>query len=113
MYCLIAFCKWVFPGFQMMGLVYAKLLARVRLNRAGVAIDQFGMTFLDQLGFMDLIDLLELSKGLSKIGTKIFECLWYKLRTSKSPFSFLYNTYLVPKKLVPKQKKGQAYAPGG
>ena len=38
---------------------------------------------------MDLSDLLELSKGLSKIGAKIFESLWFKLRTSKSPFSFL------------------------
>ena len=51
--------------------------------------DQFGMTFLDQLGLMDMGDLLELSKGLSKIGAKIFEGVWLKLRTSKSPFSFL------------------------
>ena len=51
--------------------------------------DQFGMTFLDQLGLMDMSDLLELSKGLSKIGAMIFESLWFKLRTSKSPFSFL------------------------
>jgi len=51
--------------------------------------DQFGMTFLDQVGLMDMSDLLELSKGLSKIGAKIFECFWFKLRTSKSPFSFL------------------------
>jgi hypothetical protein len=51
--------------------------------------DQFGMTFLDQLGLMDMSDLLELSKDLSKIGAKIFESLWLKLRTSKSPFSFL------------------------
>ena len=51
--------------------------------------DQFGMTFLDQLGLMDMGDLLELSKGLSKIGAKIFEGVWFKLRTSKSPFSFL------------------------
>jgi hypothetical protein len=51
--------------------------------------DQFGMTFLDQLGLMDMSDLLELSKGLSKIGAKIFESLWLKLWTSKSPFSFL------------------------
>ena len=50
--------------------------------------DQFGMTFLDQLGLMDMSDLLELSKGLSKIGAKIFESLWFKLRTSKSSFSF-------------------------
>ena len=49
--------------------------------------DQFGMTFLDQLGLMDMVDILELSKGLSKIGAKIFEGV--KLRTSKSPFSFL------------------------
>ena len=33
--------------------------------------DQFGLTFLDQLGLMDTGDLLELSKGLSKIGAKI------------------------------------------
>ena len=32
---------------------------------------QFGMGLLHQLGLMDLIDLLELSKGLSKIGAKI------------------------------------------
>ncbi len=31
---------------------------------------------------MDMSDLLELSKGLSKIGAKIFECFWFKLRTS-------------------------------
>ena len=35
--------------------------------------DQFGMSFLDQLRLMDMSDLLELSKGLSKIGAKIFE----------------------------------------
>ena len=51
--------------------------------------DQFGLTFLDQLGLMDMSDLLELSKGLSKIGAKICESLWLKFRTSKSPFSFL------------------------
>ena len=51
--------------------------------------DQFGMTFLDQLGLMDMGDLLELSKGLSKIGAKIFEGVWFKLRTWKSPVSFL------------------------
>ena len=45
--------------------------------------DQFGMTFLDQLGLMDMGDLLELSKGLSKIGAKIFEGegVWFKLRS--------------------------------
>ena len=37
--------------------------------------DQFGSTFLDQLGLTDINDLLELSKGLSKIGAKIFESL--------------------------------------
>ena len=35
--------------------------------------DQFGMTFLDQLGLMDMSDLLELSKVLSK--SKDFEVL--------------------------------------
>ena len=44
--------------------------------------------FLDQLGLMDMGDLLELSKGLSKIGAKIIEGLWLKLRTSEHPFSF-------------------------
>ena len=29
--------------------------------------DQLGMTFLDQLGLMDMGDLLELSNGLSKL----------------------------------------------
>ena len=33
--------------------------------------------------------ILELSKGLSKIGAKIIEGVRFKLRTSKSPFSFL------------------------
>ena len=51
--------------------------------------DQFGMALLDQLGLMGLSDLWELTKGLSKISGKIFESLWFKLRTSKSPFSFL------------------------
>ena len=44
--------------------------------------DQFRMTFLDQLDLMDMGDLLELSKGLSKIGAKIFEGVWFKIRTS-------------------------------
>ena len=44
--------------------------------------------YFDQLGLMDMGDLLELSKGLSKIGAKIFEGVWFKLWTSKSPFSF-------------------------
>jgi hypothetical protein len=37
---------------------------------------------------MDMGDLLELelSKGLSKIGATIFEGVWFKLRTSQSPF---------------------------
>ena len=39
--------------------------------------DQFGMTFLDQLGLVDMNDLLELSKGLSQIGAKIFEGVWF------------------------------------
>ena len=51
--------------------------------------DQFGMNFLEQLSLMDIGDAMELSKGLSKIGAKIFEGLWFKLRISKSPFSFL------------------------
>ena len=50
--------------------------------------DQFDMSFIDQLGLMDLSDLLELSKGLSKIGAKIFEGLRFKF-PSKSPFSCL------------------------
>ncbi len=36
----------------------------------------FGMTFLDQLGLMDMNDLMELTvEGHSKIGAKIFEGL--------------------------------------
>ena len=50
---------------------------------------EFGMTLLDQMGLVDMSDLLELSKGLSKISARVFESLWFKLRTSKSPFSFL------------------------
>ena len=42
------------------------------------------MTFFDQLGLMDMGNLLELSKGLSKIGAKIFEGVWFKLWASKS-----------------------------
>jgi hypothetical protein len=41
------------------------------------------------LGLMDMSDLLELSKGLSEIGATIFEGLRLKLRTSKSPLSFV------------------------
>ena len=54
--------------------------------------DQIGMSFLDQLGLMDVSDLLELSKGLSKIGAKTFE------RGSSDitvPFLSSTNTYLV------------------
>ncbi len=36
--------------------------------------DQFGSTFLDQLGLIDIGDILKLSKGLSKI-CEIFESL--------------------------------------
>jgi hypothetical protein len=53
----------------------------VDLSEVWLSRDQFGMTFLDQLGLMDMSDLLELSKGLSKIGAKIFESMWFKLRT--------------------------------
>ena len=42
------------------------------LSEVWLTRDQFGMTFLDQLGLMDMSDLLELSKGHSKIGAKIF-----------------------------------------
>jgi hypothetical protein len=44
-------------------------------------INELCMTFLDQLGLMDVSDLLELSKGLSKIGTKTFERLLLKLQS--------------------------------
>ncbi len=43
--------------------------------------DQFCMTFLDQLGFMDMSNMFELSKGLLKIGGKALERLWLKLMT--------------------------------
>ena len=49
------------------------------LSEVWLTRDQFGMTFLDQLGLMDMSVLLELSKGLSKIGAKIFESMWFKL----------------------------------
>ena len=42
------------------------------LSEVWLKRDQFGMTFLDQLGLIDMSDLLELSKGLSKIDAKIF-----------------------------------------
>ncbi len=48
---------------------------------------EFGMRFLHQLGLMDLIDLLELSKGLSKIGAKLFELMWLNLRKTNFPLS--------------------------
>ena len=38
--------------------------------------DQLGMTFLDQVGLMNMSDLLELSKGLSKIGAKGYAGKW-------------------------------------
>ena len=69
---------------ERLGLTTKNAVSAVWLTR-----DQLGMTFLDQLGLMDTGDLLELPKGLSKIGAKIFEGAWFKLRTSKSPFSFL------------------------
>ena len=62
--------------------------------------DQIGMTFLDQLGLMDMIDLLELSKGLSKIGAKIFESVWMcglNFGHQSPPFLSSINTHLVPK----------------
>ncbi len=46
---------------------------------------------------MEMGDLTELSKGLSKIGAKNFEGVCFKLRTSKPPFLYLINTHLVPK----------------
>ncbi len=52
-----------------------------------IRLEKLSLTFLDQLCLMDMIDLFELSKGLSKIGANIFESLWFKLRTSKSPFT--------------------------
>ena len=47
--------------------------------------DQFGSTFIDQLGLTDKNGLLELSMGLSKIGAKIFKIRGgLNFRTSKS-----------------------------
>jgi hypothetical protein len=76
--------------------IYVQLQERLELTKKDADFsavwltqDQFGMTFLDLLGLMDMSDLLELLKGLLKIGTHIFEVLWFNLRTSKSPFSFL------------------------
>ncbi len=45
------------------------------IRAAWLTRDQFGMAFLDQVGLMDISDLLAtgLSKGLPKIGTKV---LW-------------------------------------
>ena len=48
---------------------------------------EFGMGFLHHLGLMDLIDLLELSKGLSKIGAKLLELMWLNLRKTNFPLS--------------------------
>jgi hypothetical protein len=55
------------------------------------------MTFFDQLGLMDMSDLMELSKGLFKIGEKIFDSLWFKLQNQIPSFLFSINTDLVPK----------------
>ena len=52
-----------------------------------LSLVEFGMGFLHQLGLMDLIDLLELSKGLSKIGAKLFELMWLNLRKTNFPLS--------------------------
>ena len=57
--------------------------------------DQFGMTFLDQLGLMDMGDLLELSKSLSKIGAKVLCGLNFGHKSP--PFLSSINTHLVPK----------------
>ena len=64
-------------------------LGLISAQCGSLEISSLSLTFLDQLDLMDISDLLELSKGISKIGAKIFESLWFKLRTSKSPFSFL------------------------
>ena len=45
------------------------------------------MGFLHQLGLMGLIELLEMSKGLSKIGAKLFESMWLNLRKTNFPLS--------------------------
>ena len=67
------------------------------------------MTFLGQLGLMDMGDLLELPKCLSKIGTKVFEDLWFKLRTSNSSTLSSINTHLG---LEPKLSTGRtSFAP--
>ena len=63
--------------------------------------DQFGMTFLDQLGLMDIGDFLELSKGLSKIGAKIFRVCGLNFGHQSPPFLSSINTHLVPRCCAP------------
>ena len=90
-------CGAMGPPFTLFVICFRNMRPPARAHTHPVANPQrsilvlilIGMTVLDQLGLMDMSDLLELSKGLSKIGAKIFEGLWCKLRTSKSPFSFL------------------------
>ena len=47
---------------------------------AWLSRDELGMAFLHNFGLLDSADLIVLSKGLSKIGARIFKFLWSKLR---------------------------------
>ena len=69
-----------------------KGLAACSFQRSVAGSPEINSVCLSLTSLMDMSDLLELSKGLSKIGAKIFESLWFKLRTSKAPFSFLAYT---------------------
>ena len=42
--------------------------------------NEVGMTDINQLGMLDIIDIAELAKGLSKVGGKVVELTWFKLR---------------------------------
>ena len=41
--------------------------------------DEIGLTDINQLGLLSISDILELTKGLSKIGRRVLELAWSKL----------------------------------
>ncbi len=54
--------------------------------------DLLGLAFLDQVDLMDMSDLLELSKGLSKIGAKILGSTVVQCSDIKVPLSVVQSS---------------------
>ncbi len=67
------------------------------LSAVWLTRDHFGMNFLEQLGLMDMGDLLELSKGLSNIGAKILRVCGFNFGHQSPPFLSSINMHLKPK----------------